>query len=267
MQLPFEKKREIVYKHDCETDWNYGKNPYERSVEELIEYGIINLNKPRNPTSHQVTDFVKKILGIKKAGHSGTLDPKVTGVLPIALNYATRVLEFLQLSAKEYVGIAYFHGDIEIEKIQEAFKEFTGEIVQVPPVRSSVKRRPRKRKVYYFIPLEVNGRWVLFLAGVEHGVYIRKLIHDVGEYLGVGAHMYNLHRTKVGGFKFTQSKTLQDLEDAWMIYKECGIEKYIREVIRPYEEATNHLPKVWVNDKAAGNISYGAQLYSKGICW
>src|SRR3989344_2269983 len=108
--LPFERiQRRVLVKKESETNWDYGQNPEKRSVEELINYGIINLNKFSGPTSHQISDYVQKILNIDKSGHSGTLDPNVTGVLPIALGKATRIVQTLLKSGKEYVCLMHLH--------------------------------------------------------------------------------------------------------------------------------------------------------------
>src|SRR3989344_404890 len=117
--LPFERiERKIHIKKQAETNWNYGKKPEERSVEELINYGIVNLNKSKGPTSHQVSAYVQQILGISISGHSGTLDPHVTGVLPVALGKATRIVQTLLKAGKEYVGIMHLHTDIPEEEIK-----------------------------------------------------------------------------------------------------------------------------------------------------
>jgi len=157
------------------TDYRYGKSPLNRSIEELLNYGIINLDKPPNPTSHEVVSFVKKILEIPRAGHSGTLDPAVTGVLPIALNKATRILDTLLLAGKEYVSVMQVHQDIPHDKIKEVMLEYVGEIFQRPPIRASVKRVLRKRKIYELKILEIDDRLVLFKMSCQAGTYVRKL--------------------------------------------------------------------------------------------
>ncbi len=175
-KLPFEEiKRKAIVKKKEATDESYGKKPEERSIAELINYGVINLDKNQGPTSHQVTDYVKRILNIKKSGHSGTLDPNVTGCLPIALGKGTRIVQTLLKSGKEYVCLMNLHSDVEEGKIRGNVKKFIGKIEQMPPVRSAVKRQNRFREVYYFNILEINGRNVLFKVGCEAGTYIRKL--------------------------------------------------------------------------------------------
>jgi len=248
-----------------ETNWKYGFDPWHRPVEELLEFGIINVDKPKGPTSHQVTSWVKHMLGARKAGHSGTLDPKVTGVLPIAINSATKVVQALLKSGKEYVGVMHLHGDVPLHELKEIVGQFEGEILQVPPVKSSVKRRARKRRVYYFKILEVNGRDVLFRTAVQAGTYIRKLCHDIGVALGIGAHMRELRRTRAGPFTERTCVKLHELKEAWEYYRETGNDELLRKVIRPVEDAVALLPKVYIKDSAVNSICYGANLGVGGV--
>jgi H/ACA ribonucleoprotein complex subunit 4 len=263
--LPFEKiKREIFIKKDSATNWDYGQNPQKRSVEELISYGIINLNKPTGPTSHQVSDYVQRILNIDKAGHSGTLDPGVTGVLPIALGKATRIVQTLLKSGKEYIGLMHLHKKLDDELVYNSAEGVIGKIKQLPPIRSAVKRELRTREIYYLKILEINDKDILFKIGSEAGFYVRKFCHDFGLKLKIQAHMTQLIRTKVAMFSYKSWKTLHDLKDGYEFYK-MGDEKYIREVILPIEKAVEHLPKIWVHDSAISTLCHGADLSIPGI--
>jgi hypothetical protein len=173
-KLPFEqRKAETIWKKKA--TGSYGRSPEERTTEQLLDYGIINIDKPAGPTSHNVAAFVQKILNIEKTGHSGTLDPMVTGCLPVAIGRATRVNEALLLAGKEYVCIMHVHGDLSQEKIKEHFQKFVGKIIQRPPKRSAVKREERERHVYYIDIIEIKGRDVLFRVGCEAGTYIRMI--------------------------------------------------------------------------------------------
>lgn len=264
MKLPFEElKFSTVVKSPEETDASYGCKPEERTAEQLINYGIVNLNKPKGPTSHQVSEFVQRIFGIEKAGHSGTLDPAVTGVLPAALGRATRIVQLLLSAGKEYVGIMHLHKSVEENELRKTLKEFTGKITQLPPVRSAVVRQPRERSVYYFDILEIDGQDVLFRAGVQAGTYIRKLCHDIGKKHG-GAHMAQLVRTKAAMFSLDSAVTLQDLEDAVHYWKQ-GNEKMLRKFILPVETGVQHIPKVYIQDSAVDAVCHGAMLNVPGI--
>lgn len=265
-QLPFEKiKREALIKRKAETDPKFGGDPNSRSVEEMINYGIINVDKNRGPTSHQVSAYVQQILGLKKAGHSGTLDPNVTGILPIALGAATRIVQTLLISGKEYICIMHLHKDIDEKKIREACASFIGKIRQLPPIKSAIKREWRFRKIYYLEILEIAGRDVMFKVGCQAGTYIRKLCTDIGGKLGMGAHMAELRRTKTASFDESTIATMMDLTDAYHFWKEDGDETEIRKIIQPIEHAVAHLPKVWALDSAVDTICHGADLKIPGV--
>ena len=265
-ELPFEKlEREILIKKESITDPNLGEDPKKRPVSELIEYGVVNIDKPKGPTSHQVSDYVQRILHIKKAGHSGTLDPGVTGVLAIALGKATRIVQTLLPAGKEYVCIMHIHKDVEEKKIRKVFKQFTGKIKQMPPIKSAVKRQERERNIYYLEILEIEGKDVLYKVGCQAGTDIRKLCHDMGRKLGTGAHMASLRRTKAGCFDESTLTTLQELSDAYHYWKEENEERFIRKVIQPIENAVNHLPKVWVQDSTIESLTHGRDLAVPGI--
>ena len=265
--LPFEKiERKIIVRKESETDEKYGCNPNERKTEEIINYGIINIDKPKGPTSHQVSDYVQKILHINKSGHSGTLDPAVTGVLPIALGKATRIVQGLLTAGKEYVAIMHLHKNIEEEKLRDTInKYFIGKILQMPPLKSSVKRQLRTRTIYYFNILEIEDKDILFKAGTEAGTYIRKLIHDIGQKLGTGAHMAELRRTKAGPFDETTLFTLQELTDAYYFWKEEQNEKFLRKIAQPVENGVGHLPKIWIFDTTVESLCHGSDLKVPGI--
>ncbi|MDN5321138.1 MAG: ribonucleoprotein complex subunit 4 [Thermococcaceae archaeon] len=267
LMLPADIKREVVVRDEkAETNPKWGFPPDKRPIEMHMQFGVINLDKPPGPTSHEVVAWVKKLLNLQKAGHGGTLDPKVTGVLPVALERATRVVQALLPAGKEYVALMHLHGDVPEDKIRAVMKEFEGEIIQRPPLRSAVKRRLRTRKVYYIEILEIDGKDVLFRVGVEAGTYIRSLIHHIGLALGVGAHMAELRRTRSGPFKEDETLvTLHDLIDAYHFWKEDGIEEYFRKAIQPMEKAVEHLPKVWIRDSAVAAVTHGADLAVPGI--
>jgi H/ACA ribonucleoprotein complex subunit 4 len=264
--LPFEKfKREILVEREGETDLGVGCPPEKRTIPQLIDLGIVNIDKPKGPTSHQVSDYVQKILHIEKAGHSGTLDPAVTGVLPIALGRGTRVVQALLPAGKEYVAVMHLHKEVPEEQIRNACFSFVGEIEQLPPIKSSVKRQLRTRNVYYLAIYEIDGKDVLFRVGTQAGTYIRKLIHDIGRKLGCGAHMAELRRTKAGPFNENTLVTLQDLADAYHYWKEDGNEGLLRKYIQPVENGIEHLPKIWVFDQAVSALCHGIDLKVPGV--
>jgi len=266
-KLPFKKmKREVFTRKQARTDAKFGKKPEDRTTEELINYAIVNLDKPRGPTSHQVSAYVQKVLKINKSGHSGTLDPNVTGCLPIALGDATKVVQALLTAGKEYVGVMHLHKEVDRKEIDETIKKFIGKIKQLPPIKSAVKREWRYRKVYYFEVLELDGKDVLFRIGCQAGTYIRKICSDFGKEIGTGAHMAELRRTQAGPFSEDDGTlcNLQQLTDAFHYYKE-GNDTYLRKLLLPVEQGVRHLPKVWVLDTTVNTICHGAQLKGPGV--
>jgi len=263
-KLPFEKKHyEILIKR--EELGTFGTDPNERSVVDLLSYGIVNINKPKGPTSHQVSSYVQKILGIKKSGHSGTLDPAVTGCLPVALGKATKAIDVIITAGKEYVALMHLHNSLTNKELKSVFKKMTGKIKQLPPIKSAIKRQWRYRKVYYIDILEVEDQDVLFRIGCEAGTYIRKYIHDFGQISGAGAHMQQLVRTKAGPFNDSEWVTLQELSDAFFYYKEQNNDSLIRTYIKPIEIIVSSMPRIWISDSAISSILNGADLNIPGI--
>ncbi len=253
-----------LIKSEEETDPRFGKKPEERTIPELISSSIIIVDKHSGPTSHQITSWVKEIFKIKKAGHAGTLDPSVTGVLPIALENATKAMIVLMGLDKEYVGVMHLHKEVPEEILRETTKKFIGKIKQLPPLKSAVARRVRERRIYFFDILEVEGKDVLFKVGCEAGTYIRKLVHDFGVKLKVGAHLTQLRRTKAGNFEEEQAFPLLTIRDAYEFWKE-GDEKLLRKILIPVEYAILHVKRVFVKDTAIDSICNGAPVYVSGI--
>jgi len=263
---PWEIKRKLVVKAEEETNPRHGHEPNERPIQDYIRFGIINLDKPPGPSSHEVTAWIKRILGMERAGHGGTLDPKVTGILPIALQEASRTLQALLLSGKEYVCVTRLHSEVNEEKIRTVLNEFQGVIYQRPPLRASVKRQLRTRKIYYINLLEIQDRNILFQVACEAGTYIRKLSHDIGEAIGCGAHMQELRRTRSGPLtEETKLVTLHDVSYYQTRWRETQDEKWLREFIQPMENALRLLPKITIRDSAVDAICHGANLAAPGI--
>lgn len=258
---------DYLIKSKSKTNPDYGCDPYERPIEEHISKGVINLDKPSGPSSHEVDSWVKRILHVNKTGHGGTLDPKVTGVLPIGIDTATRVSQLLLPAGKEYVCLMTMHKEMPEDQVYEIFDQFTGKIYQTPPVKSAVKRELRVRTIYYATIYEIKGKDVLFRVGCEAGTYIRTLCHDIGEALGCGAHMAELRRTRAGPFNERNGDlvNLHDLTDAYHFWVEDGDESYLRNAIKPMEVAADHLPQIFIKDSAVEAICQGAKLAAGGI--
>ena len=250
---------------------NIEKLKKKKTIQELLEFGIINIDKPSGPTSFDVSDFVRKTLDLRKTSHFGTLDPKVTGVLPIALNRACKLTGFFLGENKEYVGIMRFHEEISTEKIREAIKnKFSGKILQTPPVKSRVKRVEREREIMYFeiIEQDDNKKDFLFKTEVQGGTYIRKLIDDLGKELGIGAHMLELRRVRAGIYDEDDKKyptvNLYDFEKAVKEYRE-GNDENLRNMIIPGEIVTELYPSVDVKEETIQRMFNGSPLFFKDL--
>lgn len=232
-----------------------------RTVSELISRSVINVNKPSGPTSREIIQEIKDIFKLRRCGHTGTLDPRVSGVLVVALENATKAMPVLMGLDKEYEGILYLHKDVDKKTLEKTIsKHFIGEITQTPPVKSRVARKPRKRKVYSLDILKKDGKDVWFRTRVQAGTYIRKLCSDIGEKLGIGAHMKELCRTKVGQFKLKDSYILSEIKEAY----ERG-ESGLRRILIPIEKSIPHVKRVYVKNASVGSIQNGAPVSPSDI--
>lgn len=265
-KLPSDVKREVLVRAQDMTDPSHGCEPSKRPIREHLRLGIINLDKPVGPTSHEIVAWVKLVLEVRRTGHGGTLDPKVTGILPTALDDATKMVQTLLPAGKEYICIMHLHGEVPQHRLEQVLQEFEEEIYQRPPLRAAVKRQLRARRIYYIELLEREGRDVLMLVGCEAGTYMRKLCFDMGEALGCGAHMRELRRTRTGPFREDGTLVkLHDLADAYAFWREDGDESHLRKVILPVEAAVKHLPKLVVRDGAVDALCHGASLAAPGV--
>lgn len=193
---------------------------------EKVEKGFIILDKPQGMTSFEACDAARLKLGAEKAGHGGTLDPNVTGVLIIALDKTTKLMPLFERLDKTYEGKAHLHTEISLQKLKQVIKnKFLGKIKQVPPRKSRVARVEREREIYEFKVLEKKGKDFEFRVSCEAGTYIRKLMDDLGRELGTGCHMVALRRLKQGPFSIKQAVTLEKLSTKNIIAAEKLIAK------------------------------------------
>ncbi len=238
-----------------------------KDMKELLNFGLINIDKPAGPTSYSVSEFLKRQLNLKKTSHMGTLDPKVTGVLPITLGRACKLAGYFITHDKTYVGVLETHKECDIKELQKLIDEnFTGKIKQTPPHRSAVKVQERERTVYSWKLTEASEdkRSFLFESKVEGGTYIRKLCSDLGEMVG-GAHMGELRRTDAGIFDESTLVNLNDFEMALMEWKN-GDEKKLRGMIMPAEDAIREvLPIVEIDKSAIKSLHIGRPLFSSNV--
>ncbi len=247
------------------TNPEFGVNYDQRTTEQLLEYGLILIDKPPGPTSHEVVAWTKRILNISKAGHSGTLDPQVSGVLPLGLGEGTKALGVLLLGPKEYMALGRLHSLPSKEKLQQTLDLFKGEIFQKPPQRSAVVRQTRTRTIYELELLEQKERLILLRVLCEAGTYIRKLYYDIGEILSFGGSMIELRRSKVHQFSEDQLVTMHELADAYSTWKESGDGSKLNNIILPIEHTLSEIKSVVIRDSAIDSLCHGAQLAIPGV--
>ncbi|XP_070160713.1 H/ACA ribonucleoprotein complex subunit 4 [Polyergus mexicanus] len=246
-----------------------GSTPLNRSLSEYIKSGCINLDKPCNPSSHEVVAWIKRILRVEKTGHSGTLDPKVSGCLIVCIDRATRLAKSQQSAGKEYVAVFKLHSAPEsIQKVKQSLEKLHGALFQRPPLISAVKRQLRVRTVYENELLDYNKEinMGVFRVSCEAGSYIRTMCVHLGLYVGTGANMQELRRIRSG----VQSEkdamvTMHDILDAQWLYDNHGDESYLRRVIKPLEALLMNHKRIILKDSAVNAICYGAKIMLPGV--
>ncbi|KAI1354923.1 pseudouridine synthase [Xylaria sp. FL0043] len=247
-----------------------GSSPLSRDLKNYISSGVINLDKPSNPSSHEVVAWVKRILRTEKTGHSGTLDPKVTGCLIVCIDRATRLVKSQQGAGKEYVAVIRLHDKLPGGEAQfsRALETLTGALFQRPPLISAVKRQLRIRTIHESRVIEFdNDRHLgIFWVSCEAGTYIRTLCVHLGLLLGVGGHMQELRRVRSGAMDETKDLvTLHDVLDAQWMYDNTRDESYLRKVISPLETLLTSYKRIVVKDSTVNAICYGAKLMIPGL--
>lgn len=238
--------------------------PAERDPADLADFGVVVLDKPAGPTSHQVSAWVRDLLEVDRAGHAGTLDPGVTGCLPVLTGRGTRIAGALSTAPKAYVAVLEAHGPLPTGW-RDTLADFEGSIYQRPPRKSAVERRRRVRTIHAIDVLERRDRRVLLSVECEAGTYVRKLLHDVGLALGTGGHMADLRRVETGPFTDADLVTLHDLADAIAFWRDDGDAEGLEGVVRPAESALGHLPAVTIARSAAASVATGAPVYAPGV--
>jgi H/ACA ribonucleoprotein complex subunit 4 len=248
--------------------------PADRDPAALLQFGVVNLDKPMGPSAHQVTgqvrDMVSEALeasgaaGIDRAAHAGTLDPKVTGSLPTLLGDGARLAQVFDDAIKEYVAVLELHGPAPGD-FEAIVAEFEGEMYQRPPTHSAVARRRRTRRIHRLEVLERTDRQALLRIECEAGTYVRKLCHDLGLALGTGAHMGDLRRTATGTFDDTDLVSMADLTDALAFWVEDDDPGPLRSVVQPAERALDGLARLTIAPSAAREVANGAPVYAPGV--
>ncbi|KIK71155.1 hypothetical protein GYMLUDRAFT_66363 [Collybiopsis luxurians FD-317 M1] len=246
-----------------------GCSPLKRDITSYIKSGVINLDKPSNPSSHEVVAWLRRILRVEKTGHSGTLDPKVTGCLIVCIDRATRLVKSQQGAGKEYVCVLRLHAGLpNPTALPRALQTLTGALFQRPPLISAVKRQLRIRTIHESKLLEFDEKrnLAIFWVSCEAGTYIRTLCVHLGLLLGVGGHMQELRRVRSGAMSENDEMvTMHDVMDAQWMYDNTRDESYLRRVIRPLECLMVGYKRIVVKDSAVNAVCYGAKLMIPGL--
>ncbi|KAL5475435.1 hypothetical protein EMCRGX_G025252 [Ephydatia muelleri] len=238
-------------------------------IKDYVSHGFINLDKPANPSSHEVVAWIRRILRVEKTGHSGTLDPQVTGCLIVCIDRATRLVKSQQGAGKEYVCVVRLHNAIESElKLAKTLEMLVGALFQRPPLISAVKRQLRVRTIYEskLLEFDTNRHLGVFWVSCEAGTYIRTMCVHIGLLLGVGAHMQELRRVRSG----IQSEndcmvTMHDVIDAQWMMDNKKDETYLRRVIKPLEALLTSHKRIVIKDSAVNAVCYGAKILLPGV--
>ncbi len=240
-----------------------GTAPHARTLEQLLKSGIAVIDKPCGPSSHEVSSFVRKILHAEKTGHAGTLDPNVSGILPVLLGEACKLTPMLSRSKKSYVCLMRMGDAVPFAELDAALENFRGKIYQKPPLQSAVAKRLRIREIHSLSLLEVEGKHALFEAECEAGTYIRNVCRDVGEVLGCGCEMEELRRTTAIDFSEKDAITLQQLSDYYWL-KTRGDETRLKAALVPIERAVK-LKKITLADDGTKRALAGAPVRTEDL--
>ena len=245
----------------------HGASPLKRDIQNYIKSGFINLDKPANPSSHEVVAWIKRILRVEKTGHSGTLDPKVTGCLVVCIDRATRLVKSQQSAGKEYVCIYRLHDSIPQQRVAQELEKLKGALFQRPPLISAVKRQLRVRTVYEskLIEHDEEKNMGIFWISVESGFYARTICVHLGLMLGCGGQMQELRRPRSGVMTEKEAVTMHDILDAQWMYDNHKDETYLRRVIKPLETLLTKHKRIIMKDSAVNAICYGAKILLPGV--
>ena len=254
-----------MYKINESAGAPYGTPPSDRSIEQLLESSVVIINKQAGPSSHQVAAWLRDSFELDSTGHGGTLDPNVTGVLPVSIGKASKVIKVMQESPKEYVCLMRHYTSQKESKVLEMFEKFTGPIYQIPPFQAAVKRELRIRRIYEIEMLEHTSKKTLFRVLCEGGTYIRNLCEDIGSALGSGGVMEQLIRTKSGPFDIENSVTMVEAHDMYKVWKETGDSNVLSSILRPLEDMLVDIPIIVAKDSAVDALCHGADLAVPGV--
>ena len=257
----------LIFDKDAVTNPKFGSAPSERSLDELLGSGILLVKKPRGPTSHQLTAWIRDILGIKKTGHGGTLDPIATGLLTILCGRATRLTDIILKGDKRYISIIRFGRDIDSIELEELLNSLVGELYNVPPKESAVKVQVRTRKItsLSLLDFDSSSRIAAIEISCVAGTYIRTLTRDIGLLLDTSCEMLELHRDRTSIFDENMACDMHQLADAIFLWKEHNDERSLRKLLTPVETILTKIPSITIKDGAVAAMTHGAPLARPGV--
>ena len=257
----------IIFDKDAVTNPKFGSVPSDRSLDELLSSGILLVKKPRGPTSHQLTAWIRKILGITKIGHGGTLDPMATGLLTILCGRATRLTDIILKGDKRYISIIRFGRDIDSIELEELLNSLVGEVNNVPPKESAVKVQVRTRTItsLSLLDFDSSSRIAAVEISCVAGTYIRTLTRDIGLLLNTSCEMLELHRDRTSIFDESMACNMHQLADAIFLWKEHNDERSLRKLLTPVETILTKIPSIMIKDGAVAAMTHGAPLARPGV--
>jgi H/ACA ribonucleoprotein complex subunit 4 len=256
-----------IFDDSATTNPKFGSIPLDRSLDELLGSGILLVKKPRGPTSHQLTAWIRNILGIKKIGHGGTLDPMATGLLTILCGRATRLTDIILKGDKRYISVIRFGRNIELEELKLLLESLVGEIYNVPPKESAVKVQVRTRTIssLNLLDFDSDSRIAVIEISCVAGTYIRTLTRDIGLLLNTSCEMLELHRDKTSIFDESMACNMHQLVDAIFLWKEHNDERSLRKLLTPVESILTKIPSITIKDGAVAAMTHGAPLARPGL--
>ena len=255
----------IVIEENVETSTTHGCSPENRTIEQLLESCFILLDKSPGPSSHQVSAWARDMMGLEKLGHGGTLDPFASGLLPLLSGKAMRLTGKILTHDKSYLALLKLGKDIDRPELEDKMAMLTGKVYNVPPEISAVRVQVRTRKIPKFEILDIDGDSVLTYIECEAGTYVRTMARDLGLLLDTPVELKELRRPTSGEFSLSQAITMQQLADAYWLWKEKGDGSAITRILHPIEDMLADLPRVVVKDGAAAALSHGAPLLRPGV--
>ena len=255
----------IVIEESAETSPNHGCSPEDRTIEQLLESCFILLDKSPGPSSHQVSAWARDMMGLEKLGHGGTLDPFASGLLPLLSGKAMRLTGKILTHDKSYLALLKLGKEVDRQELEDKMAMLTGKVYNVPPEISAVRVQVRTRKIPKFEILDTDGDSVLTYIECEAGTYVRTMARDLGLLLDTPVELKELRRPTSGEFSLSQAITMQQLADAYWLWKEKRDGSAITRILHPIEDMLSDLPRVVVKDGAAAALSHGAPLLRPGV--